>query len=58
MIFSGKSQGYFVEINEFSAWVARTSSVEPPFKFDAIKAVPGANLDAVGEALLELAEGK
>jgi hypothetical protein len=58
MIFSGKPQGYFVEINEFNALVARTSSVEPPLKFEAVKAVPGAKLDAVCEALLELADGK
>ncbi|HXH86845.1 MAG TPA: hypothetical protein VNI35_08445 [Nitrospira sp.] len=58
MIFSGKPQGFFVEINEFNALVARTSSNQPPFKVEAVKDVPGASLDAIGEALLELADGK
>ena len=58
MILSGKNQGYFVEINEFSALVARTSSAHPPFKFEAIKEVPGAKLEGVCEALLELSDGK
>ena len=58
MIFSGKPQGFFVEINEFSAMVARTSSAQPPFKIEAVKQVPGTSLEAIGEALLELADGK
>jgi len=58
MIFSGKSQGFFVEINEFSAMVARTSSLEPPFKVEAVREIPGAKLEVVCEALLELADGK
>lgn len=58
MIFSGKSQGLFVEINEFSAFVARTSSIEPPFRVEAVKEIPGASLEVICEALLELASGK
>lgn len=58
MIFSGKSQGFFVELNEFSAMIARTSSSEPPFTIEAVKEVPGTSLEVVCEALLELADGK
>lgn len=58
MIFSGRPHGFFVEINEFNALVARTSSASAPFKVEAVKEVPGAKLDLVCQALLELADGK
>lgn len=58
MIFSGRPQGFFVEINEFNALVARTSSSAPPFKIEAVREVAGGKLEAVCQTLLEMADGK
>ncbi len=41
MLFSGKSNGYSVEINEYSALVARTSSLVAPLVIEKVEEVAG-----------------
>ena len=48
MLFYGKSSGYFVEINEYSSLVARTSSLTAPLVIDKVEEVPGQGLPAIG----------
>ena len=49
MLFSGKSNGYFVEINEYSALVARTSSLVAPLVIEKVEEVENPSLAGIGE---------
>ncbi len=55
MLFSGKTSGHFVEINEYSTLVARTSAFEAPLVIEKIEEVPGQGLPKVGELLDKVA---
>ena len=48
MIFSGKTSGYFVEINEYASVVARTSSLVGHMVIEKIEEEPGASLATIG----------
>ena len=48
MLFSGKSSGYFVEINEYSSLVARTSSLTAPLVIEKVEEVAGQGLPGIG----------
>ncbi len=55
MIFSGKTSGYFVEINEYSSVVARTSSLTAPMVIEKVEEVSGRGLSAIGEVIYKVA---
>lgn len=56
MLFSGKTNGHFVEINEYSTLVARTSALHAPLVIEKIEEAPGQGIAAVG-ALVDKVSG-
>lgn len=55
MLFSGKTNGYFVEINEYSTLVARTSSQTAPLTIEKVEEVAGSALANVGTVFNQVA---
>jgi Tfp pilus assembly PilM family ATPase len=54
MLFSNKTQGYFVEVNNYGVLLARTSAKTGPMMVEAVKACTPADADAVASAVKEL----
>ncbi len=55
MRFSGKSNGYFIDVGEYSTLVAQTSSLAAPLVIEKVEEVAGGAMAAVGPALDKLA---
>jgi len=51
MLLSGKSSGYFVDINEYSTLVARTNSLATPLVVEKVEELPDLALAGLGTAL-------
>jgi hypothetical protein len=54
MLFSKKTKGFFVEMNESSVLVARTSSATAPLEIEELKEVPLGDAAAFAEVLKEI----
>ncbi len=54
MIFSGKSNGYYVAVNEYSTLVARTSSLATPLVVEAVEETGGQGLSELAATLDKL----
>lgn len=55
MLFSGKSSGYFVEINEYATLVARTSSTTGPLTIEKVEEAPDQGLTDIGAVFSRVA---
>ena len=55
MLFTGKSQGFFVEFNEYATLLARTSSLDGPMVVEKIEELPAGPIAAAEPALDKLA---
>ena len=54
MLFSNKTQGYFVEVNNYGVLLARTSAKSGPMLVEALKACPSADADGIVAAVKEM----
>ena len=54
MLFSNKTQGYFVEVNNYGVLLARTSAKSGPMLVEALKACPPADAEGVAAAVREM----
>jgi hypothetical protein len=54
MLFSNKTQGYFVEVNNYGVLLARTSAKSGPMLVEALKACPPTDADGIAAAVREM----
>jgi len=54
MLFSHKTHGFFVELNNYGVLLARTSAKSCPMMVEAFKICPGNDAEALGAALAEI----
>ena len=55
MIFSGKTSGYFVDINEYSSVVVRTSSLTGPMVVEKVEEVAAGKVAGLGDLMDKVA---
>lgn len=54
MFFSPKTKGFFVEFNDHSVLVARTSAVDPPLEIEELRECPAGDADALQDLVRQV----
>src|SRR5258708_5076013 len=58
MFFSDKTKGFFVEMNDYTVFLARTSAPVAPFTIEDMRECPAKNPAAFGEAINQIQGSK
>ena len=58
MFFSDKAKGFFVELNDHSVLLARTSSAAPPFTIEEMRECPAKDSTALEQAIIQIQGSK